>query len=215
MLPDWDVPALGCSWIWMPWLWVAPGLGCSSPGALTPAWNAEASPGSGERGIIPGIPVLAKSRWDGDALLRPRLSQGIRDTALGCSHWESQSLGCSCSSSSNHLNFPSASQLESLPFPGGKRSSFLPGFAPVGVDTELLQDHLQDKGMAGKNSGKALRQSSGKGFATKLVLLEQGPKAGFPLVFHCSIPLLLTPTPELEPALLAPGSQNPDSRRSK
>lgn len=47
MLPDWDVAALGCSWIWMLWLWDAPGLGCSSPGVLTTAWNAEASPESG------------------------------------------------------------------------------------------------------------------------------------------------------------------------
>lgn len=123
-------------------------------------------------------------------------------------------LGCYCSSSSNHLNFPSPSQSESLPFPGGKWSSFLPGFTPVGVGMELLQERLEDKGMARKNSGKALRKSSGKDFATKLVPLEQGPKAGFPLVFHCSVLLLLTPTLELEPALLAPGSQNPDYKRS-
>lgn len=81
----------------------------------------------------------------------------------------------------------------------------------MGAGTELLQECLREKCMARKNSGKASRQSLGKGFATKLtVLLERGPKAGFPLDFHCSIPLQSWSPPcwHLDPEIPTSGGAN-------
>lgn len=198
MLPDWGVPDLRSSWTWMLQPWSAhhslecrgfPGNGVKEE--LFQLFQSWLSPdGMGMLCCIPGSPE-----------------------GSGAQHWDAPT----------GMLLQQLQQPPEPPFPIPVRFSsfsrremelFSPRICPCGSGHRAVPGMPPGQRHGKKNLGKSFEAKLRKSFATKLTPLEQGPKTGFPLVFHCSNPLLLTPTPELELALLAPGSQNPDSRRS-